>query len=118
MISNSFSSSAFDELCKYVCSQLSPSGSEKTDREALYFAVYWQLCTIFDKQVIYPKFLETKIDTFEYCLFKLVNASSEECSSLLRILENNIEEKLKDQYPYDFNGLIHITDGLSVVSTE
>lgn len=93
-----FRQGAFDELCKYVCYQLVPSGIEELDREALNFAIYWQICDIFNHQV--KTFFENQFSFNNYRerLQKLIDSNVTEKYNASEIIDHNISNQLAQFY--------------------
>lgn len=96
---------AFDELCKYVCSQIQPSGSEQTDKEALNFAIYWQICLVLEKKVEFINGLHSKIPYYQKLLQNIIDNQMAEWFDVSEIIEKNISESLQNQYS-KFNNIL------------
>ena len=94
----SISKAAFRELCKYVCYQLVPSGSEELDRETLNFAIYWQICNIFAEQILLENNSCSKTITYQQRLQDLLNVRLTDPFDALQIVNMNIEESVSSQY--------------------
>ncbi len=88
----------FYELCKYVCCQLIPSGSRDLDRETLNFAIYWQVCNIFDEQVLLKDNSRSKIMTYQQQLQDLLNVRVTDPFDILQIVEMNVDESVSKHY--------------------
>lgn len=90
---------AFNELCKYVCFQIQPSGSEQIDREALNFAIYWQICCLLDEQVEFITGLASKTRFYQRLLQDTIDSQPIEPFDVSEIIDSNISEVFKIQYP-------------------
>lgn len=88
----------FYELCKYVCCQLIPSGSRELDRETLNFAIYWQVCHIFDEQVLFKDNSRSKITVYQRQLQDLLNVRVTDPFDILQIVDMNINESVSKHY--------------------
>lgn len=94
-----------DKICKYVCEQLKITQSEESDRETLYFAVFWKMCDLMERKVLVAAANETKISAYRNGIDKLFREFSVESNDWLKIVDQNIEgfisqiysgQKLKD----------------------
>jgi hypothetical protein len=85
----------FDELCRYVCHQLVKSKSEESDRETLYFAIYWQMCEIFKVPLKIIPGLNSNLKVFQQNLADLVNERKSEDFDVLEVVEKNINQFLE-----------------------
>lgn len=84
----------FNELCKYVCCQLKASGSQPTDTEALYFAVYWQICAASEQKDYFDLKFDFSVKGFRRRIRDLID----EPSDVLRILDENISARINRLY--------------------
>ena len=99
MTKNRFITEAeFDELCKYVCCQLTPSGIEHLDVETLNFAIYWQICRIFEQRVEMDFAADSKIDGYRQNMQKVLCEWLMHPFDLLYIVDKNVFEKVSDWY--------------------
>lgn len=88
----------FNELCKFVCGQLKPSGIKDLDIEALYFAIYWQICRILKEEVRFDnQFNYSQVNWHEKTQNLLDEQSSEKFNAL-HIIERNINECIISKY--------------------
>lgn len=96
---------AFNELCKYVCYQIKPSGSEHIDREALNFAIYWQICFILGEKLEIVPGISSKNLFYQQLLQNTIDNRAIESFSVSEIIDRNISELFEKQYPdtKDFN---------------
>lgn len=92
------SQTEFNELCKYICCQITPSGSKTLDIEALNFAIYWQLCCLLDQKVIPDNFRHAKITGYRQSLQTLLNDYGANDFDALQIVDNNINEIIDSKY--------------------
>ena len=88
----------FCELCKFVCCQLRPSGSQELDRETLNFAIYWQVCNIFDEKVLFKKNSYSKIMDCRQHLQDLLDFRITDSFNVLQIVDMNIDESVSRYY--------------------
>ncbi len=88
----SISRSEFCELCQYVCYQLKPSGSKELDKETLNFAIYWQVCNIFDEQIIFKNNTTSITMTYQRHLQDLLDARKIDPFDVLQIVNTNIDQ--------------------------
>lgn len=96
----------FNELCKYVCYQIEPSGSEQLDRETLNFAIYWQICFILGEKLEIMPGISSKNLFYQQLLQSKIDNRAAESFSVSEIIDRNISELFEKQYPKnkDFNG--------------
>lgn len=92
------SQTEFDELCKYICFQITPSGSKKLDIEALNFAIYWQLCCLLDQKVQPDNFNHAKITGYRQSLQLLLDDYGANNFDALQIIDSNINEIIDIKY--------------------
>ena len=110
MTKNIFISKAeFCEVCKYVCSQLVPSGSKELDKEALNYAIYWQLCAILDERISFKKNSYSKTNRYRHSLRELLKNRTTDFFDVLEIVDENIDEVMSFSYGkqtlYDYGEL-------------
>ena len=99
MIKNeSINKAEFCELCKYVCCQLIPSGSRELDKETLNFAIYWQICNIFDERVLFRGNSHSKIMIYQQQLRDLLSVRITDPFDVLQIVEMIIDESVSTLY--------------------
>ena len=89
---------AFNELCKYVCFQMQPSGSEQIDRETLNFAIYWQICFLLEEQVECINGSTSKSLFYQQLLQDTIDSQTIEPFDVSEIIERNISELFQNQY--------------------
>ena len=89
---------AFNELCKYICYQMQPSGSEQLDRETLNFAIYWQICVLLDEQVEFITGLNSKTVFYQQLLQNTIDSQIIESFDVSEVIERNISELFQEQY--------------------
>ena len=99
MPKNQITKKELDELCQYVCSQISFTGSRDDDRETVYFALYWQLCVLFEQRVEINSYSgESKIKIFRQQMQNLLESQKEEISNFLQIIDGIITRILDKKY--------------------
>lgn len=88
----------FNELCKFVCGQLKPSGIKDLDIEALYFAIYWQICRILKEEVKFGNQCHACQVNWQEKTQKLLNDLSTEKFNALPVIDRNINECITAKY--------------------
>ena len=87
-----------DEFCKYVCYQLQKSGSKKSDVEALYFAVYWQISFLLEQKVRIIAEPGCEVSKFRQRIQTLTASLADEACDVLQIIDRNIVEFVDRRY--------------------
>ena len=86
---------AFNELCQYVCYQISPSGSKTLDRKTLDFAVYWQICVIFGCEIDLSYTAPTRNIAYTELLQNMVDRHLNDSFNVAEIIEQTVNKCLK-----------------------
>lgn len=95
---NLISQTEFNELCKYICCQITPSGSKTLDIETLNFAIYWQLCCLLDQKIRPDDFKHAKITSYRQNLQILLYDHGANDFDALQIVDHNINEIIDRKY--------------------
>lgn len=89
---------AFNELCKFICCQIQPSGSEQIDRETLNFAIYWQICVILGEQLEIISGINSKNHFYQQLLQNKIDNLVSDSFSVSEIIDRNIAELFEKNY--------------------
>lgn len=98
----------FDELCRLVFFQLTPSDSEECDRETLTYAIYWQLCYLFEQPLDFGRKTESRTPTFRKNIQTVLNDRLSDSFDVLQIIDRNIAEQII--YKYKQNSILKETN--------
>lgn len=105
LLKKSICETEFAELCRYVGSQLSPSGLRELDRKTLAFGIYWQICSLLDIEITIPPRAEWTENTYAMHLDEIMRDRTDGSFDGVSCVEACIESKLKEIYGREVDGL-------------
>ena len=100
-----FSALEFNELCRFVCTQFRTTSVQEVDIETFSFAVYWQLCQIFDRKIKINNDSESCAQYWQEQIQILIDGISEEQFNVSMIINRIINEYPDTTRPTDCSQL-------------
>jgi hypothetical protein len=88
----------FNKICSHVCKQLKPSMVCELDRETLYFAIYWQLCSLFDQPLNPLGEMDPRKEAYRNRIHDLIRQHYAESFKALQMVDVLIEMTLQRYY--------------------
>lgn len=88
----SISAAEFDELCRFVCVQLKSSGSNDLNVDALSFAIYWQICRLFDQPLQTENAIASGAEGWQKKIQNLLDAQGTEKFDVSYIIDRHVDE--------------------------